>query len=89
MTALEYKFRFVAQDWVVVGPPDQMRTGEVQVKRSNGEIKTETIVRLLPPFDTPDGPRQYGLLRALPRGRRSRAQQPRYSFPVEVRRIGE
>lgn len=83
------EFRFMSRRWVVYGHPDEMRQGPVQVQRKNGEVKTETIIKLSQVFDTPDGPRQVGFVRELPKRPRSKHSRPQYNFPVEVRKIGE
>lgn len=82
------EFRFKNKQWVVFGPPEELKLGLVEVRRTNGIVKTETVIKLSAVFDTPDGLRQYGFVRELPRGVRSGAR-PRYNFPVTVRKVGE
>lgn len=89
---LTFKFLRAAGKYVVVGPPDEMRLGLVRVQRTNGEVKSETIVKLGAVFDTPDGPRQYGFIASLPRSDRPTRLKPTerpQRFPVTVRKLDD
>lgn len=85
---LKYTFLPTGQQWAVVGPPEEMRLGLVQVQRTNGEMNTEQIVKLGRTFQTPLGPRQLGFLAALPRAPRTDTPRPQ-RFPVTTRKVEE
>lgn len=84
---LKYTFIKEGKTWAVIGPPEEMCLGLVHVRRSNGEMKPETIIKLTEPFDTPEGPRQLGFVAPLPQRRKKTKLTDRpQRFPVTVRK---
>jgi hypothetical protein len=62
-------------EWVVYGPSSEVRAGAtVTVHKANGDVKTETIVRIGTPFDVGGVEHVYGYLGDKDRSTRSPAQ---------------
>lgn len=86
---LTFKFIPRAKQFVVFGPPEEMRLGLVKVARDEGAPVTEQIIKLGTVFQTEEGPRQYGYIAVLPRTPSSKPKitdRPQ-RFPVTVRRV--
>lgn len=81
---LKFIFLTTSKEWAVVGPEDEVKIGPVSLLNKQGVLKHENIVKLLPVFDTPEGPMRYGILATLPKHRQKPIEIPQ-RFPVEVR----
>lgn len=51
-----------AGSWVVCGPVGEVAPGPVVVTKKNGDQKTEHVVSIGKPFDTPNGKMVYGYI---------------------------
>lgn len=51
---LKFSFLKKTQQFVVVGPVDEMKLGWVQVQKKDGTLKTENIIKLSTPFPDHD-----------------------------------
>lgn len=67
-TSLRYRFNAAKGQFFAVGPEADVRIGLVRVQKKDGTIKTEQIIKLLPPFETANGTMRSGVLAALPKG---------------------